>query len=552
MGSTSMSSNDSVIDPQVPDAPSPAIILESDQRLSASLLWSLQRRFFQDRGVTAWTEGEVPHFITSNTYIARSYARMAHAFLRDALSWDGTGKPGGIDLASPVYIVELGSGSGRFAFHFLKKFGEILALSPLSGLTVKLVMTDFASRTIETWREHPRLAPYVASGELDFARFDMERDRELHLVESGETLSVETARNPIIVIANYVFDSVPHDVFFLAGGQLHEGLVTLSSDEPLPASPGTALFEKLTATYEKRPIDGAYYDDPDLDALIEQYRQRLGEATLIFPVCALSCIRRLRDLGGGRMLLISADKGFVHEQDLLGRVEPGLAVHGSFSLMVNYHAIGQLVRNLGGHALEPAHHPASLQVCAYVLGAAAAGLPETRLAFHDAIECGGPDDFFSMMWAVQKSYDSLSIEEALAVLRVCGWDANILLGSMKALQSGMDKATTRQRAELHAALLRVWDCYFPIGEEADLAFAIGALLVDMEYFPEALEFLEHSLREREPDGATYFNMALCHMRLRQFEKALAATEEGLKLRPTSDLAKSLRVQLQAEVARHAR
>src|SRR5438067_7126058 len=77
------------------------VILEQDQRLSQSLLWTLQRAFFDRQGIAAWSRGIVPHYITSNTYIARAYAGVVCGFLRD---W----RPA-LDPRQRVYIVELGS-----------------------------------------------------------------------------------------------------------------------------------------------------------------------------------------------------------------------------------------------------------------------------------------------------------------------------------------------------------------------------------------------------------------------------------------------------------
>ena len=90
--------------------------LEQQQRLSRSLLWRLQRNYFEHYGIEAWRSGAVPHHITSSPFIADAYARMVLGFLRDL----------SVDHSQPVYIVELGSGSGRFSYLFLKKFLSLI------------------------------------------------------------------------------------------------------------------------------------------------------------------------------------------------------------------------------------------------------------------------------------------------------------------------------------------------------------------------------------------------------------------------------------------
>jgi hypothetical protein len=82
--------------------------------------------------------------------------------------------PPGLDLSQPIYLVELGSGSGRLARHFLRVFWSFFPASSLGHLPVKFVMTDFSQSTLDFWQAHPALAPHVAGGRLDFALLDAE------------------------------------------------------------------------------------------------------------------------------------------------------------------------------------------------------------------------------------------------------------------------------------------------------------------------------------------------------------------------------------------
>src|SRR6185295_7003952 len=69
-------------------------ILETGRRFSESLLWRVQREYFERAGVTAWQI--VPHYITCNPLLARSFAEVILGFLGDA--GDGGGEP--------FYVVE--------------------------------------------------------------------------------------------------------------------------------------------------------------------------------------------------------------------------------------------------------------------------------------------------------------------------------------------------------------------------------------------------------------------------------------------------------------
>lgn len=109
------------------------VLIEARERLSRSRLWKWQRRYFTNQGTAAWQRGVVPHYVTSNAFIAEAYAKVVLGYLRDCRPTS--------DPAQPIYIVELGAGVGRFGYHFLKRFFDQLQRSPLAGLHVRYVLT---------------------------------------------------------------------------------------------------------------------------------------------------------------------------------------------------------------------------------------------------------------------------------------------------------------------------------------------------------------------------------------------------------------------------
>src|ERR1700740_2950565 len=60
-------------------------VLEKDVPLSSSLIWRLQREFYAQRGLKAWTEDQVPSYITNNPFIAEIYAEIVGGFLSDCI-----------------------------------------------------------------------------------------------------------------------------------------------------------------------------------------------------------------------------------------------------------------------------------------------------------------------------------------------------------------------------------------------------------------------------------------------------------------------------------
>jgi tetratricopeptide (TPR) repeat protein len=404
----------------------------------------------------------------------------------------------------------------------------------------------------EFWRAHTRLGPFVAAGRMDFGRFDVERDATLALDRSGTVLAPGTVKNPLVVIANYCFDSVAQDVFHFEKGQAFASTVTLSSPQPEPDLADAQLLNRLEIACDYQPVNGAYYQDPEWDALLDDYRHRLSNTNMLFPIAVLRGLRNLSRIAGGRMLLISGDKGISRAEDLLGRREPEIATHdGCFSLMVNYHALGQYVLNSGGQFLRTAHRQAHLDVCAFLWGAHPRGYAETRLAYADSIEHGGPDDFFVLKQALEQRYDQLSPDQVLAHLRLSGWDSAVFLGCMPALLAKAEGLPETARQELYWAAQQLWANYFPIGERLDVAFHIGMLLHALHYYLEAIEFFQRSVQLYGLTSSTAYDLGVCHYELQQLAEARAWADRALELDPEYEPAKTLRIRIESQLLRAA-
>src|SRR6266849_5795576 len=95
-------------------------------------------------------------------------------------------------------------------------------------------MTDASMTLIDYWQAHPSLRPLVDAGVVDFAHFDATRRADITLTKSNGTLRGGAVANPMIVVANYVFDSIPHNSFSIRDGELFENLVNVTSQRPDP------------------------------------------------------------------------------------------------------------------------------------------------------------------------------------------------------------------------------------------------------------------------------------------------------------------------------
>jgi hypothetical protein len=364
--------------------------LEQKQRFSASCLWSIQRAYFKYEGMEAWGTGSVPYHITTNPFIARGYAKVILGFLRDNhLLFSAT------EGVAPLYIVELGAGSGCLAFHLLDSLIDMLQRVSLKT-NFKYILTDFSLSILEMLREHPQLQQYVEQGILDFALFDAEYHEDLLLMVSGDVLLSTTITQPIILIANYFFDSIPQDCFTIQDSQLMETLLTISSPLPNLEAPIDFTHTPFQLEYHHNAISTDYYDDIDFNRILQDYQEQLLDTTFLFPHTALRCLRYFYNLSKSGFLLLSGDKGYVRKEDLLDREPPGIEPHkGAFSMMVNYHAIGEYIRSQRGIVLDNFQMSADFNVLAFLAGPHPRDYPETTLAFYDAMQYWSPDDLIT-------------------------------------------------------------------------------------------------------------------------------------------------------------
>jgi hypothetical protein len=512
-------------------------VLERGKRLSESLLWRFQQTFFDAVGARAWTDGIVPHYITGNGWIADAYAKLVLGWLRDVA--------GTLDPGHPVTILELGCGSGRFGYLFFLRFLDLLGRSSLRHVPVRFVMTDFTESTLEPLRRNALFHPWIEKGILDFARYDAAAEGEIRLDLSGEVLAPGTLRNPLAVLANYVFDSLPQDAFAVRGGRLQELLATLTTPDEEEDLDEPTLLQRIELSWEEKPAPDEPYGDPELDAILREYAETLDDTAVLFPTAAIRCLRRLGGLADGRLLLVAGDKGYCREELLANREEPALSIHGSFSLMVNFHALGRWIARREGEFLCTSHIHSSLCVVAGTLGMPPGSAVETALAFDDAIERRGPDDFFDLKVGFGHAWDDLTLEHLLGWIRLSGWDAYVLLDAWPALMSHAASAAGVFRLEIYRTAHEVWNHYFPLREARDLAFHLGVLLCEIDCHGDALPFFHESAAVYGPNPATLFNIGLCLYHLGHLEEAREQIDQALDEGPDFEPALELRKEIVA-------
>jgi len=515
-------------------------VLQGQCRLSESVIWTLQRAFYEAEGPAAWKPKGIPFWMTSNPYFARAMARVVLGFLRDLAAVRGAGA---IDLSAPLNVVELAAGSGQFAFTFLRSLRELKDGVPgLDRLRVRYVMTDFAESNVSAWRAHERFRPFVEQGLLDFGLFDLERDGELRLLHSGERLA--GTPNALVVLANYAFDSTRHDCFRVQAQTIAQDLVTtLVTGEGAADLSDPGVLERIRLRFDAVSMAAAYYDDAVSNRVLEGYRKTLGDTTFLFPMGAIDCIRRLLGVAGQRLFLLCGDKGDAHEEDLRRRGDPVMTRHGAcFSFVVNLNAIGHYFEEAGGLALHTLQHTTGFQVSGFLCGFPESALPETRHAFHAETDDFGPTEFFTLVKSICQNFAAPPPDVLLALLKLCGADPEVLYIYRDVLVAHARQANDAQRQELRRTLKAAWDGFYIL--HRDMAFELARISIALSEPEDARRYCEESLRLFGRTHATLVMLALSHSLLGDYGEGLRVVDDALALKPDSEPALDLKARLQ--------
>ena len=522
-------------------------LLETRVPLSQSVIWRRQRDFYARRGLKAWTEDLVPSYITNNPFIAEIYAAIVAAFIDDCLG-PARGEAPPISSGNPLRILELGAGTGKFAYLFLLRLSELLRERQIAPESVRYCMTDCSEDLLAAWRSNRYLAKFVASGVLEFELSQSDAENSVASWDSGPAGNAVKRGSSLVVIANYVFDSLPQDAFIIQNGVISEALVTTS------AGPGTDRnippLSSLQLSFNNADVPAGRYADKLWNDILERYRTRLPAATVFFPAAALHLLERLAGSTNGPMLVIAADKGLRHEDDLaLRQGPPELELHASgqcFSTLVNFDAIARYFWGQDGEAFLPQKHFSSLSVCAFLQHAPEQEFPATRQAYHEAAGAFGPDDLFALMSWLDAHLHEVSLTQALAILRLTRWDSTALLRLLPLIATKLRNAHA-ERLDLRDAILRTSANHFPVSEaENILAFNSGVVLLELRFFAEAQQMFQVSEQLCGCSAATSYNLGLCALGLGRNQEALAFMVHACTQDPAFEPARIARAKLESE------
>ncbi len=500
------------------------VVIEQNKRFSQSALWRMQREYFDKEGINAWVN-QVPFYITSNPFIANCYARLVLAFIRDWTLKNPDARN------HPFYIMELGTGSGRFSFYFVKTLQELLQGS-MPDIKVCYIMSDFTKHNIQYWEEHPTLKPLIEKGLIDFAIFDMETERPITLIKQNIRLNPEVLVNPLTLFANYIFDTISHDSFAVHEGKLYELLLSLSTDENNMENNRPVSMEKISVDYSVHEIRSAYYNDPHLDSILDEYKKTLTETSFLFPIGSFHAIKFLKKLANNKLFIISTDKGYstIESLDHLGH--PSISFHGSFSMMVNFHAIASYFNNSGGDAFLQTPRK-GIKTSVFASGFKFSDMPETSVAINEYVEGFSPSDYFTLHRRMSDSFQECSLETIASHMQLAGWDPHIYLKLTNRVTSLVGETDSDTIQVMARNMEKMAANYYHMPKTECILFEIGVFFHAIKQFDQAVKYYQLAHPYVGDQFGLFYNMALCQHHLGHNEDALKNFKHAISLDSSS-------------------
>uniref|UniRef100_A0A0G4IAG9 Gfo/Idh/MocA-like oxidoreductase N-terminal domain-containing protein n=1 Tax=Chromera velia CCMP2878 TaxID=1169474 RepID=A0A0G4IAG9_9ALVE len=444
--------------------PETKICLDHRKHLPESLIWKINENYYSSMAVEAFSKNVVPSFVTSNSRLARTYARVIFNFFRD---WY---KLPAADPNVPVAIVEAGAGHGRFSFLLLRALLRFQPYWKAAGLPERpfiYVFTDVAADNISTVCKKSELEQFIKDGWLDFALYDCNvKTAVLELKFAKTKIAPGT---PIVAICNYVCDSLIADAYSVKEKKFSRACVSLYSPSKEIDGTHPDHVAKLSVRWEyaslpdtvtspdayreagkgkggeremcrpQESADGkltsglpeAFFEDPYLVAVLREYGELLPQGSFLLPIGAIRMIRALLELSGGRFMMVVGDKAYRDDSEFKAVKDPHIALHGSMSFMCNLHAIKLYFKALGGFYLDTPYRdtfqvavlfafPEKASKAASVSAAQEAAVNVIRDAQEAALggdkppSCLGEDSFVNAVLAYREDEEDVAPDSLIA------------------------------------------------------------------------------------------------------------------------------------------
>jgi RimJ/RimL family protein N-acetyltransferase len=513
---------------------------------SKSPLWDLQ------------TENNGGKSFSHTTAMVNSYCNLLAAYLLDAL------KNGLIDRSKTQYVLELNAGNGCFSILVLQGLLKLLSEYDLNDIHLCYVLTDPNKRNCDLMGEHPYLATHFKEGRARVVNFDVTKNLPISHV-LGEIV------NPLLVVANGVFNSTPQELLYVHYGEIYAGEVALHVDgkstevldkrerererererdqlldnlTPMQRMQlgmnSTQSSEELVEGIERnsalgsKPIQNILYrwkKSENLDQWIIQQPQELQEFLklqlnkyvkliphnpIFLPVGALTSLSVLDNNVPKGILLLAADIGPINLPAIKHTGLPTKINGADFSMPSNLHCISEWLKQGGALSTMVQQEINGVAFIVAVLNPQQHSFGMTLQATQQYLVNQNPSDSLQLMQSLTGAINVLSEEQILCYLRVSHFDPRVLqLFLPRLLKQGVKISARLKWCEV---LSQVWRNHVPSivernerGEDdicEEFAFNLGQLAIDISHWQLAKQCFASELKINKSSSPLWHNLAL--------------------------------------------
>lgn len=501
-------------------------VYQSADVLAHSAIWPLMENFYASSGPDAFVE--IPYFATSNVAMAEAYTDCILAY------WTT------LPSTEHLTIIELAAGSGRLGFLLLTLLKDKLASHPtLSNQAFTLIISDFAESSIEALENHSHFKPFIELGMVDFAVVNPLLDDTIKLRLAQKALPVE----PTVIVANYLFDSLPQDAYRVEKGLLHNTQLTLTLKPDATLNNALPDIRQLDFNYTHQPVEQTLtqfnpYTNPLWNKIVRDTAQAYYNASFMLPLGAFRAMDWMQQLTQGQWLLLATDKGSQRKENHLDGDDPDIVLHsGAFSFFVNFDAISQWVsgqKSDNGEQAQTLSQPVQLQqqLCTYVAVNGLPPLPQNNplsLAVDKHFGQIAPTRLIPAFLPVlgnlsseqppQYKQDQMHIDALLQGIRLSMADPYVISRLTRVIYPYLGSFSPDQRQDLLIMLDRASKFYFPFKAEPLFPLSLGIFLVLFRLPDKAVNAIKQALAIEPRNAHSYLWLGKAYDQLNNPRKA---------------------------------
>lgn len=310
--------------------------------------------------------------------------------------------------------------------------------------------------------------------------------------------------------------------------------------------------------------------------MLNHYASSLPAGTFPLPLGGFDALLHLSRLTSAPTLALVGDKAFAHLVELVGVRDPHIALHGStFSLMANLHALRLFTLAQGGFSLSTPFLDGAFKCGAFWLPGAAsrragtpvdlvaadaqllppwalAEVPETTTAWVDTMDGFGPDTFNTLQRGLRDEIAAPSLKLALSTLRLSCWDPDVFTKFRDVLIDRTPQASEKLQADIYRDVSRVYERFFPVSTNHDVAFDVARVCMGLRRYAEAIMLFLASMRHTGEHNITIYNVGICLFHCNRFDLSRAAFYRSLELNREYKDASNWLARVDARIAVQAR